>query len=157
MKILFIISGILLPAFVPFNCSDDLKIDCPVNLSLKDFTGTYQADRIETLIICDTSSHSAGSFNDSLNYFLQLNDDWTGKIFGPDTLTDFDWIFENIASSNGYSGSCYQSFTIWTRNRKIRYNLLSAGENGIEFYETDSTWNYKNCERQKFYYFKRIE
>jgi len=157
MKPIIIILGFFLPAFFPFNCGDDIKINCPVNLTLSDFTGTYRADNIETLIMCDTSSHSVNSFMDSLNYSLQLNDDWTGRIFGPDTLTDFEWIFENIASSSGSSGGCYQTFTVWTQNRKIQYGLTSAGVEGIGFYLTDSTWNYKNCVRQKFYYFKRVE
>jgi hypothetical protein len=160
MKTILLIFSFSLPLFYPFNCSRDIVLNCPgIQYDFSDLAGNYQADHIYITSWCESDTvNNHLTIIDSLDYFMQLNVDGTGKIFGPDTLTKFDWIVQNISSTTGkHSGGCNSEFWIWTDREKIIYLSVRADELGINYYLNDSSWNFADCHREKWYYFKRAD
>jgi len=159
MKTILLFLSFSILSFFPFNCSRDIVIDCSgYQYDFSDLAGNYKASQMGINSWCESdTSHRTYTVIDSLDYFMQLNADGTGKIYGPDTLTKFDWIVNNISNTTGkHSGGCYSEFWIWTDHEKIEYRGVTVNEWGMEFYRSDSSWNFKDCEREKWYSFRRV-
>ena len=146
-----------IPLFLNFHCSGDTELNCSrVAYERSDLAGFYSADFIETEIRCDPGYQLISRNRDDLDYTLELNEDGTGRVTGPDTLTEFEWIVNSIESWTGKgSGGCYDEFKIWTATTRIEYQLFSVNEYGLELYRNDSSWNYGGCNREVICNFKR--
>ena len=83
----------------------------------------YEAVTLTTTYRCESDDPDLLEHHtDSLDYFIELNDDGTGHVYGDDTLADFEWIVVNIKSTIGKtSGGCYNEFDVWTEKERINY------------------------------------